>query len=491
MLTLSFEWLRSPAAIVFVFGLVIFVHELGHFIVAKWMGVYAPRFSIGFGPALLKKRWGETEYVLAAVPLGGYVRMASRDDETMAMIEGGGEKPREEPTTVGGSGAQVVPEGKLPGRSRGQDWDPEAMAPFGPKPVPEHRMFESKSLPARLAIMLAGVTMNALLALVIFTLLAFTMGRPVVPTTVIAEVTPVASAPELAQRLVSGDTIRAVDGTSVEHWDDVVRLISDGGDDLLRITTHRDELLIDLSATDSRAARSQIAAALEPRVPPVIDEVLPESAARRAGIEPGDSVVAISGEPIESWVELVAVIQRSANTPLEMTVVRRGQTTLIPVTPDSLTLPGDTIHAGYIGARPRVHWMPLGASEAAVQGWRETTGMTVLILRALRDLVTGRASVRQLGGPVRIAEASAEAARSGFSYLLRMTAFISINLAILNLLPIPILDGGQILLNLAEAVRGSPMSVRAREYMMRFGLATILLLFVLVMFNDIRRLLGL
>ncbi len=492
MLTLSFEWLRSPAAIVFVFGLVIFVHELGHFIVAKWMGVYAPRFSIGFGPALLKKRWGETEYVLAAVPLGGYVRMASRDDETMAMIEGGGEKPREDPTTVGGSGAQVVPEGKLHGGGhRGQDWDPEAMAPFGPKPVPEHRMFESKSLPARLAIMLAGVTMNAFLALVIFTLLALTMGRPVVPTTVVAEVAPVASAPELAQRLSPGDTIRAVDGTSVAHWDDVVRLISDGADDLLRITTHREDVLIDLSAAGLQPARAEIAAALEPRVPPVIDEVLPESAARRAGIQSGDSVVAISGERIESWVELVAVIQRSANTPLEMTVVRDGQSTLIPITPDSLTLPGDTAYAGYIGARPRVHWMSLGPGEAAVQGWRETTGMTVLILRALRDLVTGRASVRQLGGPVRIAEASAEAARSGFSYLLRMTAFISINLAILNLLPIPILDGGQILLNLAEAVRGSPLSVRAREYMMRFGLATILLLFVLVMFNDIRRLLGL
>ncbi len=491
MLTLSFEWLRSPAAIVFVFGLVIFVHELGHFIVAKWMGVYAPRFSIGFGPALLKKRWGETEYVLAAIPLGGYVRMASRDDETMAMIEGGGEKPREEPTTVGGSGTQVVPEGKLHGAPHGgKDWDPDAMAPFGPKPVPEHRMFESKSLPARLAIMLAGVTMNALLALIIFSLLALTMGRPVVPTTVVADVTPVASAPELSQQLVAGDTIRAVDGTVVTHWDDVVRLISEGDDDILRITTHRDELLIDLSAV-GRAARTEIAGALEPRVPPVIDEVLPESAARRAGIQPGDSVVSISGEPIGSWVDLVTVIQRSPNTPLEITVVRAGRSTVIPVTPDSLTLPGDTIHAGYIGARPRVHWMPLGPGEAAVQGWRETTGMTVLILRALRDLVTGRASVRQLGGPVRIAEASAEAARSGFSYLLRMTAFISINLAILNLLPIPILDGGQILLNVAEAIRGSPLSVRAREYIMRFGLATILLLFVLVMFNDIRRLLGL
>src|SRR5687768_1136078 len=131
-----------------VFGLVVFVHELGHFLAAKATGVYAPRFSIGFGPALWKRRWGETEYVLAALPLGGYVRMASRHDEAAASLEGGSEQ----------ASARA---------SDDPDFDPQAMIPFGPKPIPEHRWFESKSLAARLFIMLAGVTMNALLALVI------------------------------------------------------------------------------------------------------------------------------------------------------------------------------------------------------------------------------------------------------------------------------------------------------------------------------------
>src|SRR5690606_8620244 len=120
---------------VLVFGLVIFFHELGHFLAAKAVGVYAPRFSVGFGPALWRRRYGETEYVLAALPLGGYVRMASRDDETMAMIEGGGEKVPGDPATTGASGSELKP-GDL-GADEGirpADWDPEAMAPFGPKP---------------------------------------------------------------------------------------------------------------------------------------------------------------------------------------------------------------------------------------------------------------------------------------------------------------------------------------------------------------------
>src|SRR5512143_1164750 len=123
----------SWLAPVLVFGLVVLVHEVGHFLAAKLVGVYAPRFSIGFGKALWRRRRGETEYVLSLLPLGGYVRMASREDEAMAMIEGGGETAEQ----------------------HGTDWDPEAMMPFGPKPVPPHRWFESKTLPARLLILIA------------------------------------------------------------------------------------------------------------------------------------------------------------------------------------------------------------------------------------------------------------------------------------------------------------------------------------------------
>src|SRR3954469_8454742 len=159
----------SWLAPIIVFGLVVFVHELGHFIAAKISGVYAPRFSIGFGPALLKKRFGETEYVLAALPLGGYVRMASREDEATAFLEGGSENS----PTVG---------------TQKDGYDPNAMIPFGPKPIPESRWFESKPLPLRLFIMLAGVTMNALLAYFIYAGLLLHSGMPT-PIPVAAAVT--------------------------------------------------------------------------------------------------------------------------------------------------------------------------------------------------------------------------------------------------------------------------------------------------------------
>ena len=185
-----------------VFGLVIFVHELGHFIAAKLMGVYAPRFSVGFGPALWRKRHGETEYVLAALPLGGYVRMASRHDAETAFIEGGNEE------------SSALKEGDA-------GYDPEAMMPFGPKPVPESRWFESKSLLARLFIMIAGVTMNILLAFVVLTGLSLVYGQPVVSTRVVGAVRPLASAPALAG-LQAGDTIVAVNGAAVRNWSEKI-----------------------------------------------------------------------------------------------------------------------------------------------------------------------------------------------------------------------------------------------------------------------------
>ena len=187
----------SWLAPIIVFGLVVFVHELGHFIAAKLTGVYAPRFSIGFGPALLKKRWGETEYVLAALPLGGYVRMASREDEATAFLEGGSE-----------NSATVA--------TQKDDFDPNAMIPFGPKPIPESRWFESKPLVLRLVIMLAGVTMNALLAYVIYAGLLLHSGMPtLVP--VAAAVT--AGKPAAAAGIQVGDSIVSLNGHPLRGWE--------------------------------------------------------------------------------------------------------------------------------------------------------------------------------------------------------------------------------------------------------------------------------
>ena len=399
---------------IFVFGIVVFVHELGHFLAAKAMGVYAPRFSIGFGPALLRKRWGETEYVLAALPLGGYVRMASREDESMAFIEGGGEQvPGEVPTTGANAAGRAV-EDHAGAPHRGKDWDPEAMAPFGPKPVPEHRWFESKSLPARLLILLAGVTMNVLLTLVVSIGVFATYGRPYVPE----------------------------------------------------------------------------------NLAPVVDMVVEGQPAARAGLLAGDAVVAIGGAPITTWTQLVEKVSAVTAGDVTLDVARAGTRQRLTVRPtptevtDSAT--GATRTVGRIGVAPRVVTLnrPMGFGEAVTSGWNATWFMAGSVVTVVQRLATGRESVSNLGGPITIARTSVAAGRDGPEAVLYLLAFLSINIAVLNLLPIPVLDGGQVLLNVLEAAKGSAFSMRTREYILRAGLVAIGLLFVTVMWNDISRLIA-
>jgi regulator of sigma E protease len=400
----------SILAPLLVFGLVVFVHELGHFLAAKLTGVYAPRFSIGFGPALLRKRRGETEYVIALLPLGGYVRMASREDETMALIEGGAEHPPGTvPTTGANAAGRAVDDHAGDPRAGRRDWDPEAMMPFGPKPVPEHRWFESKGLAARLFILLAGVAMNMVLAFVVYTGTTAYYGRAYVPT--------------------------------------------------------------------------------------VVDSVVPGRPAALAGLARGDSIVAVNGTPVRRFDELVAVVAPATDgRSVTLDVVRAGVRRQVRVTPaneqgiDFETGAPKTV--GRIGVAPRraVLRDRLSFGEAVGEGAQLTTRAAFSTVRVVRGLFGGEVAVSNLGGPIAIAQTSVAAARLGFERLLELIAFLSINIAVLNLLPIPVLDGGQVLINVLEAAKGSAFSLRTREYILRAGMAAIALLFVTVMWNDIARL---
>lgn len=369
-----------------VFGLVVFVHELGHFIAAKLTGVYAPRFSIGFGPSLLKRRIGETEYVLAALPLGGYVRMASREDEATAFLEGGSEN------------SATHSENQKDG------FDPEAMIPFGPKPIPESRWFESKPLPARLFIMLAGVTMNALLAYVIYVGVLLHSGLP-----------------------------------------------------------------------------TQV---------PVAASVIPDKPAARAGIQPGDSIASFNGRPLAGWETLLDSIGASAGRPVVLGIVRHGKPLDVRVTPapEVVLDPRTGVKAtlGRIGMMASAPFVPIPVSEAFSTAWTLTIENGGKVFTALGALAHG-VGVRDLGGPIAIAQVSVQAARGGIETLLLLVALISINVAVFNLLPVPILDGGQIVLNIAETIKGSAFSTQTRERILKGGLLLIGLLFVTVMFNDISR----
>ena len=456
----------SLLAPILVFGLVIFIHELGHFLAAKAVGVYAPRFSIGFGPALLRFRRGETEYVLAALPLGGYVRMASRLDEASAFLEGGSEATEKK---------------ALP-----KDWDPEAMIPFGPKSVPENRWFESKPLLARLFVMIAGVSMNALLAIFIISVVAMRVGRDVVPITVVGAVTTVPTMPALAQ-LRTGDTIRTVDGQTVRSWNDVQQAIA-MGHGTVAIQTRRATVTI---PTTSDSDRFVIARSIGYYISPVIDSIVAGERAAAGGLRRGDSIVAIDGAPVRIWSDLSARVSTSAERPLRFDVVRGGVARSIVITPKSTKVPtasGKDSSAGKIGAAARdvSRHESIGPGRAFVVGTRESWHMAATVAGFLKALVTGKVSVKQLGGPIAITRASVTAAQSGIEELFYLIALLSINVAVLNLLPIPILDGGQILINVIESAKGSPFSVRTREYILRFGLAAIALLFIVVMFNDTR-----
>ena len=457
-----------------VFGLVIFVHELGHFLAAKAAGVYAPRFSIGFGPALWRRRFGETEYVLAALPLGGYVRMASRLDEDMATLEGGSEQ------------RSAKAEGD-------RDFDPNAMIPFGPLPIPEHRLFESKSLLARIVILIAGVSMNALLALVVAIGLAIHFGRVIVDTRVVGDVQAPASAPALAQ-LHAGDTIQSVNGKTVASWNDVVRNIAASANAVTLRTQHGD-VSIPVGGS-SKTTTDDVIGAIDFYVPPVIDSVVSGERAQVAGLRAGDSVVAIGGQPVRTWSDLVRIVSASANRPLVFQVAQGGQVRDIEITPKAVESPnpetGAMTTAGKIGAAARqpIRREPLGLGEAVSSGARATWLMAGSIVTIVKRLFVGQISVRQLSGPVGITRMSVEAARSGLESLFSLIALLSINVAVLNLLPIPILDGGQIVINVLESVKGRPFSLRTREYILRFGLLAIALLFVVVMYNDTRGWIG-
>ncbi|MEI6813370.1 MAG: RIP metalloprotease RseP [bacterium] len=378
-------WL-APIAVL---GIVVFVHELGHFLAAKALGVYAPRFALGWGPSILRWRpkGSETEYVLAALPIGGYVRMASKDDEAAAMLEGGNEEAK-------------------PDAEKDPRWDPDAMLPHGPKPVPQDRWFESKPTWARVVILLAGVTMNVLLTFSIATGVYSAKGRSYLPAVV-------------------------------------------------------DSLVVGLPAA-------------------------------RAGVMPGDSIVALNGASIESWADFQTVVSMSAGKPIAMDVRRGGSAVTLTVVPDTAeganAQTGAKERIGKVGVWPRgtpAH-VALTLGQAATAGWETTWEEAGAIVGIVRGLFRGAVSVTQLGGPIAIARVSVRSAKGGWESLLALIAYLSINLAVLNLLPIPVLDGGQVLLTVAEGIKGGSFSSRTRENFMKVGIAAVALLFVIVMFNDLK-----
>lgn len=449
------DLLFTLLATVVALGLLVTIHEYGHFWVARRCGVKVLRFSIGFGPALYS--WHDrhgTEFVIAGIPLGGYVKML---DEREAPV----------------------------------DADQLDQA------------FNRKSVKQRIAIVAAGPVANFLLAIVAFWIIA------VVGITTIAPVTGPIEPGSIAERagLVEGLEILEVDGNATPSWHDVnlqlVRRLGETGE--LRILAREGEnaprsytLQLDswLRGADQPDPMEALGLSTwRPVVAPLIDQLSPQGAAERAGLQAGDLILAINGEPVQDWMgQVVPRIQASGGEPLELTLERAGRTLSITLTPDVREQDGRQV--GFIGAGiapfewpehmvRQIDYNPLVAIPVAVV---KTWDMTVLTLDSLKKMVTGLVSAKNLSGPITIAKVAGASAKSGLESFLSFIAYLSISLGVLNLLPIPVLDGGHLVYYVAEWIRGKPLSERIQGWGLQIGLTLIVGVMLFAIYNDISRL---
>jgi len=447
-------------SLIVVLGVLVFVHEAGHFVAAKWAGIYVHRFSLGLGSPIpwLTFRRGETEYSISWLPLGGYVKMASREeDATSSALEGGGN---------------------------------EAV-------VPPDRMFEAKPVWQRMVVILAGVAMNALFAWLLFTFLAVKNGRQIDPVTTVGRVVDELLPPEAAdfKRIQPGTRVVSVNGKPVATWDDITQGIATTPDSEVRLQLADGSVVTAEIHPDALEQRAKAAQALQPYRAAVVGQVLPGRPAARAGVEPGDTIVAVNGRPVTQWYDLLELLQKNGQRPIQVEVARAGGRRQFEITPyvDSIIGPNGRPQAiGRIGVAVAGDFRsePLSLGEAVVEGWHGTVAASTQIVRTVRGLFSGRISKREVGGPILIGQLAGESARMGLDPFLGFMALISINLAVLNLLPVPVLDGGQFLFLLGEAVLRRPLPLKLRERLTMLGLVLIVLLMGLAFSNDLRRLFG-
>ena len=478
-------------ATLIVLGVLIFVHELGHFIAARSVGIRVDRFSIGLGPRVWGFRRGDTEYVLSAIPLGGYVKMGGMDDEVMERIEGGAVPPQE--------GAEGVSGGPSEGGGAGSS-DPGV----APAPVPANRRlrdsdFDSKPVWARAWVISAGVIMNMLFAFLAYTAVAAGWGSAEADTTRLGQVVE-GFLPEETRALTEipeGVHFTRIADRSVTHWGQVREAILEApeGPVTFEWDDPRGDLTVPLPADVED--RRRILMGLRYWVEPELIFVEPGAPAHRAGVRSGDVVVAVAGERVHLWSQVQDRIRARPGQETEIVVARNGEELSFTVTPasvDGITPDGEPQTIGQIGVQaqnPPITYTRVAPLEAVRVGWNETVFVTGFILNFLGDLVTGQVSARNLGSIVTIGEASGQAAAEGLPVFLSFMALFSINLAILNLLPIPILDGGHLVFLAIEGVRGRPVSAEQRMRWSQVGFFILLGIMALALGNDFLRLFGL
>ena len=435
-----------PLAFIVTLGVLVTFHEFGHYVVARWSGVRILKFSVGFGRTLWSRtnRHG-TEFAIGALPLGGFVRMLDERDA-------------------------------------------QQKEPVGPDEVSFNRL----SVWWRLAIAVAGPFANFLLAIVIYSALAV-IGIPnLLP--MVGKVD--ARSPAGAAGLESYQQIVAIDGQAVNSWQQVVMTlaerIGESGDISIATRTPgaSDTQHVDVPVTDwlHDAADPDLleTLGLKPSRLPVVGAVQAGDAAERAGLKAWDRVLSIDGEAIDTWAQMVRAVHAAPGQPMRWTILRDGVEREAMVTPDPR--PGNEGESfGFVGVQAPVATVRHGPVDAVLHGFEETWAMSALMIDHLGKLLFGQMSPRNLGGPITIAKVAGDSATAGWQVYVGMLALLSISLGILNLLPIPLLDGGHVVYCLAEIVSRRPVSERVQALGGQVGVVLIGGLMVLVFVNDFMR----
>ncbi|WP_293998711.1 RIP metalloprotease RseP [Sphaerotilus sp.] len=442
-------------------GVLIVVHEWGHFRVARACGVKVLKFSIGFGPTLWKRQIGETEWAISALPLGGFVRMLD-----------------------------------------------EREGPVAPQEL--HRAFNRKTLLQRSAVVVAGPAANLVLAVLLYAASSWIGTQE--PRAVIAS--PAAGSVAERAGLQAGQWVRRWSPAGSEQWQDIASLTDlrwqltraalDGRDLKLDVTgvggSGRREVALPLSGLQADEADTELVrriGVVAPYSEPVLGDIKAGGPADRAGLKAGDRVLRVDGQAVVDATSLRAQIRASGSRgdplPQSWQIERSGRTLAIEVRPVRLDDHGQTIGRieAVVGSRPQMDLVRLGFAEGLQQGVERTWDMSAMSLRMFGRMLVGEASLKNLSGPLTIADYAGQSAELGLAYYLGFLAVVSVSLGVMNLLPLPMLDGGHLLYYLIEGATGRPISDLWTARLQRGGFMVILLMMSLALYNDVARYLGL
>lgn len=444
------------AAFAVVLGVLIVVHELGHFLVARWCGVKVLRFSVGFGRVLWQRRLGRdgTEWAVSAFPLGGYVKMLDEREGEVAKTE-------------------------------------------------LHRAFNRQSVGKRSLIVAAGPLANFALAILLYWVVFMYGSNELLPVLG----TPPAGSPAAIAAITNGEQVRSVDGQPVATWNDLRWLLLEKAVDYetveMELVNERGEIAFRRLALNSVAEQGWEGDALDhlgirffrPNVPPVIGDVVKGGPAATAGLLTGDRVVAVDGQPVDLWLDFVSIVRESGGRSLHLDIRRGDETLGFDIVPESVSERGRAV--GKIGvavkevpaSRREIRtFIRHGFVESGRLAVAETWNKAVFSLVMMGKMLVGEVSWKNLSGPVTIADYAGQSARLGLDYYLKFMALVSISLGVLNLLPIPVLDGGHLLYHMIEVVRRRPLSERSMEVAQQVGMSLLFALMAFAFFNDIARL---